>query len=78
MRHEVHNGFMNLFMVGLCNSSLFYFGKVLKIWFTEGQPIINNGQAPPDAWSINVNPSEMFHAEIRKLEIPNTANVKVR
>jgi hypothetical protein len=38
---------------------------------------MNNGQAPPDSWSIQVQPSGLFVKEVQKLEIPNTANIKV-
>ena len=39
---------------------------------------MNNGQAPPDAWSINAQPNALFVPEVQKIEIPNTANIKVR
>jgi hypothetical protein len=38
---------------------------------------MNNEQAPTDAWSIHVQPSRLFMKEVKKIEIPNTANFKV-
>lgn len=43
----------------------------------RGEPLMNNGQAPPDSWSIQVQPSGLFVKEVQKLEIPNTANIKI-
>lgn len=39
--------------------------------------LLNNGLAPPLPWDIPVQPKEIFEKEIFKLEVPNTAHVKV-
>jgi len=37
----------------------------------------SNGSAPLP-WDIRCNPTQMFHTEVRHLEVPHTATISVR